>query len=159
MKTLIKILVIVIASSCAIHRVNRKEFENLTVLGHHLSWIINDSYYHADVSSFETHRFGVIEYEKAYGTLYVYVKSNEEIYQVIPIVFDSTIGNDTNFSCKFYNKKFTNTKDGLVQLKLIPIFAEERMPGDLVNSVYLNDHLIHVQRRVSTNVYWGIEEQ
>ena len=83
MKTLLKIIAIFIfVSSCAIHRVNYRECEDLTTPGH-LSWIINDSCYHAEVSSFESHRCEVIEYEKAYGTLYVYVKLNEKIFQVI----------------------------------------------------------------------------
>lgn len=152
MKILIRMLfVILVISSCAIHRSGHSECE-------HISWSINDSCFHAKVSSFETHQVEIIKYERAYGTLYVYVRSNEKIYQVIPISFDSSVDSDTNIGCKVFNKKLTITKGDLIQLKLIPIFADEQMPGDMVSSIYLNGYSFNVQRRAATNVFWGISE-
>lgn len=160
MKILIRILFITIfvANSCTIPRFNHKGCNRSTDL-EHISWIVDDSCFHADVSSYESHRVEIIESKQVHGTSYIYVKSNEKLFQVIPISLGSTAINDTNIRCfKIFNKKASTTKDNIIQLKLIPIFPEERMPGDLVNSVYLNGYLLNVQRRAATNVYWGIED-
>lgn len=127
-----------------------------------MTWYVDDSCFTVRMALYSGDSYVVTRYTKERGTHYAYVENKGKSYQVIPIAMhDETKHSSLDeigsaISVKL-GKRFSVRVGDSTTLMLIPIFDDNRMPGDFVRPVLLDGDLIYVSRIISPNVYWGIE--